>query len=61
MIVAGLHVIAPGDAGYLWEAERKSGSVKKILGNGEEQERKYVAALAESYQAHLTGKQAVKY
>ena len=50
MIVAGLHVIAPGDAGYLWEAVRKSGSVEKELGIGEQQEeRKYLKALAESY------------
>lgn len=50
MIVAGLHVIAPGDAGYLWEAVRKSGSVEKELGIGEQQEeRKYLEALAESY------------
>ncbi|KAK2567709.1 hypothetical protein P5673_008568, partial [Acropora cervicornis] len=31
LIVAGLNVIAPGDAGYLWEAVRKSGSVEKEL------------------------------
>jgi len=34
MIVAGLHVITPGDAGYLWEAVRKSGCVEKELGMG---------------------------
>lgn len=50
VIVAGLNVIAPGDAGYLWEAVRKSGSVEKELGIGEKQEdRKYLKALAESY------------
>ena len=50
LVVAGLNVIAPGDAGYLWEALRKSGTVKKELGVGEQQEyRKYLEALAESY------------
>lgn len=50
MIIAGLHVITPGDAGYLWEAVRKSGCVEKELGIGEQQEeRKYLEALAESY------------
>ena len=38
IIVAGLNVIAPGDIGYLWEAVRKSGSVEKKLGIGEQQE-----------------------
>ena len=51
VIVSGLNVIAPGDAGYLWEAVKKSGSVEKVLGIGERQEdRKYLKALAESYQ-----------
>ena len=46
LIVAGLHVIAPGDAGYLCEAVRKSDSVEKELGIGEQQEeRKYLEAL----------------
>ena len=50
LVVAGLNVIAPGDAGYLWEALRKSGSVEKELGIGEQQEdRKYLKAVAESY------------
>lgn len=50
LIVAGLNVIAPGDAGYLWEAVRSSGSVEKELGIGEQhEERKYLEALAESY------------
>ena len=51
VIVSGLNVIVPGDAGYLWEAVKKSGSVEKVLGIGERQEdRKYLKALAESYQ-----------
>ena len=33
MIVAGPHVITPGDAGYLWEALRKSGAVENIAQN----------------------------
>ena len=50
LVVAGLNVIAPGDAGYLWEALRKFGSVEKELGIGEQQEdQKYLKALAESY------------
>lgn len=50
LIVAGLHVITPGDAGYLWEAVRKSSCVEKELSIGEQQEeRKYLEALAESY------------
>ena len=50
LIVAGLNVIAPGDAGYLWEAVKKSGSVEKELGIGEQQEeQKYLQALTESY------------
>ncbi|XP_078352229.1 uncharacterized protein LOC144636901 [Oculina patagonica] len=50
VIVAGLNVIAPGDAGYLWEAVRNSGSVEKELVIGEPEERKYLVALAESYE-----------
>ncbi|XP_068689572.1 uncharacterized protein [Montipora foliosa] len=50
LIVAGLNVIAPGDASYLWEAVRKSGSVEKELGIGEQhEEQKYLEALTESY------------
>ena len=42
-------VIAPGDAAYLWEAVKKSGSVKKELDIGERQEdRKYLKALVKS-------------
>ena len=49
VIVSGLNVIVPGDAGYLWEAVKKSGSVEKVLGIGERQEdRKYLKELAES-------------
>ena len=51
LIVPSLNVITPGDAGYLWEAIRKSGSVEKELGIGEQQEQqKYFEALTESYQ-----------
>ena len=47
--MAGLNVIAPGDMGYLWDAVRKSGSVEKELGIGEQQEdRKYLKTLVES-------------
>ena len=49
VIVSGLNVIAPGDAAYLWEAVKKSGSVEKELGIGERQEdRKYLKALVNS-------------
>ena len=49
IIVSGLNVIAPGDAAYLWEAMKKSGSVEKELGIGEWQEdRKYLKALVKS-------------
>ena len=49
LIAAGLNVIAPGDASYLWEAVRKTGSVEKELGIGEQQEeQKYLEALTES-------------
>lgn len=40
LIVAGLNVVGPRDAGYLWEVVRKSGSVEKELGIGEQQEAK---------------------
>ena len=50
IIVAGLNAIAPGYTGYLWEAVRKSGSLEKELGIGEQQEnQKYLKALAELY------------
>ena len=49
LVVAGLNVIAPGDAGYLWEALRKCGIVEKELGVGEQEDRKYLEAMPESY------------
>ena len=51
LVVAGLEVIAPGDAGHLWEALRNSGTVEKELGIAEEspEEQKYLNALAETY------------
>ena len=36
LVVAGLEVIAPGDAGHLWEALRDSGAVEKEFGIAEE-------------------------
>ena len=52
LVVAGLEVIAPGDAGNLWEAVRDSGAVEKELGIIKEsrEEQKYLTALAESYE-----------
>jgi hypothetical protein len=52
IVVAGLNVIAPGDAGHLWEALKASNSVEKALGTTEElpADRKYLEALAETYQ-----------
>ena len=35
-VVAALNVIAPGDAGHLWEALKPSQSVEKALGIAEE-------------------------
>ena len=51
LVVAGLEVIAPGDAGHLWEALRDSGAVEKEFGIAEEspEEQKYLNALAETY------------
>ena len=51
MVVAGLDVIAPGDAGHLWEALRDSGAVEKEFGISQEspEEQKYLNALAETY------------
>ena len=44
LIVAGLNVVAPRDTGYLWEVVRKkSGSVEKELGIGEQQEEKKIS------------------
>ena len=54
-IVASLDVIAPGDAGHLWEALQSSRRVEKALGIAKHQpvKRKYLEALAETYQ-HAT-------
>lgn len=54
LVVAGLEVIAPGDAGHLWEALRDfrdSGTVEKEFGIAEEspEKQKYLSAIAESY------------
>ena len=50
-IVAALNVIASGDAGPLWKALKESKSVEKALGIAEESQsdRKYLEALAETY------------
>ena len=55
LVVAGLEVIAPGDAGLLWEALRDSGAMEKEFGIAEEspEEQKYLNALAETYR-HAT-------
>lgn len=52
LVVAGFNVIAPGDAGQLWEALKSSNSVEKALGMAEESlsDRKFLEALAESFQ-----------
>lgn len=50
-VVVALNVIAPGDAGHLWEALKASQSVEKALGIAEESDvdKKYLEALAETY------------
>ena len=50
-VVAALNVIAPGDAGHLWEALKASQSVEKALGIPGESDvdKKYLEALAETY------------
>ena len=50
-VVAALNVIAPGDAGHLWEALKASQSVEKALGIAGESDvdKKYLEALAETY------------
>ena len=50
-VIAALNVIAPGDAGHLWEALKASQSVEKALGIAEESDvdKKYLEALAETY------------
>ena len=51
-VVAALNVIAPGDAGHLWEALKASNSVEKSLQISEEcpADKRYLEALAETYQ-----------
>ena len=51
-VVAALNVIAPGDAGHLWEALKDSNSVEKALQISEEcpVDKRYLEALAETYQ-----------
>lgn len=55
-IVALLDVIAPGDAGALWEATKRSNMVEKALSINEPDstEKVYLTALAETYR-HATG------
>ena len=55
-IVALLDVIAPGDAGALWEATKRSNMVVKALSINEPDstEKVYLTALAETYR-HATG------
>lgn len=53
-IVATLEVIAPEDAGHLWKAVQSSHNVEKALGlNEKPADKKYLKALAETYQ-HAT-------
>ena len=52
LVVAALNVIAPGDAGLLWEALKASNCVEKALNTSEEEssaDRRYLEALAETY------------
>ena len=51
LVVAGLEVMAPGDAGHLWEALRDSRTVEEAFGIAKEspEEQKYLNALAETY------------
>ena len=51
-VVAALNVIAPGEAGHLWEALKASNSVEKALQISEEcpVDKRYLEALAETYQ-----------
>ena len=53
-IVAALEVITPGDSGHLWTAVKSSRSVETALAIDESVDRKYLEALAETYQ-HATG------
>ena len=52
-IVAALEVITPGDAGHLWTAVQSSRGVETALGIEDNIDRKYLEALAETYQ-HAT-------
>ena len=56
-------MIAPGDAGPLWEALKESKSVEKALGIAEESQsdRKYLEALAETYNNASSWRRTVKY
>lgn len=49
VIVAVLEVITPGDAAQLWDALQSSMMVDKELESGENADRKYLEALAETY------------
>ena len=50
LVAAGLEVIAPGEAGHLWEALRDLGAMEKEFRIAEEspEEQKYLNALAET-------------
>ena len=50
VIVSALEVITPGDAASIWEAIQTSQSVEKALGISQPADRKYLEALAETYQ-----------
>ena len=50
VIVSALEVIAPSDAASIWEAIQASQSVEKALGISQPTDRKYLEALAETYQ-----------
>lgn len=53
VIVAALEAITPGDAGHLWTAVQLSCGVETALGIEDTIDRKYLEALAETYQ-HAT-------
>ena len=48
--MSALEVITPGDAASIWEAIQTSQSVEKALGISQPADRKYLEALAETYQ-----------
>ncbi|CAB4033230.1 Hypothetical predicted protein [Paramuricea clavata] len=50
VIVSALEVIIPGDAASIWDAIQTSQSVEKALGISQPADRKYLEALAETYQ-----------